>query len=155
MTALKSAVIRQRHDAMRKCTESIRKHFNPLLLPANSKEVRYQLTQLFGDLAQHLRSLNQDVYPSITQSADAAVRAHGELMAAELRQMLPRLAEFNRRWSSPDSIRAQASVFIKEAGEVLSWLERRFETESSKLLPALDQQELSATGQAKIELAKI
>ena len=140
---------------MRKCIEGMRKHFNPLLLPANAKEVRLQLTQLFGELAQYLQATGKELYPVLAEAPDPAVRAEAARFSAEFKQMLPRLAEFNRRWSSVDAIRAQASIFIKEAGDLLTWLERRFAAESSALLPLLDRLDASSTVPVKVQLARI
>jgi hypothetical protein len=155
MSTLRSAPFRQQHQSMRKCIEAMRKHFNPLLLPAKAKEVRLQLTQLFGELAQYLQATGKDLYPALAEAPDPAARAEAARFSAEFKQMLPRLAEFNRRWSSPEAIRAQASLFLKEANELLTWLERRFAAESSGLLPLLDRLDAASAAPAKVQLARI
>jgi hypothetical protein len=155
MSTLRSAPFRQQHQSMRKCIEAMRKHFNPLLLPANAKEVRLQLTQLFGELAQYLQATGKDLYPALAETPDPAARAEAARFSAEFKQMLPRLAEFNRRWSSAEAIRVQASAFLKEANELLTWLERRFAAESSGLLPLLDRLDAASAAPAKVQLARI
>ena len=56
-----------------------------------------------------------------------------------MKQKLPQLAEFNRRWPSADAIRAESSVFVKEAVVFLHWLERRLIAENTELYPLLDK----------------
>jgi hypothetical protein len=129
--------------------------FQPFAAARQRKEVRLQLTQLFGELAQYLQATGKDLYPALAETPDPAARAEAARFSAEFKQMLPRLAEFNRRWSSAEAIRVQASAFLKEANELLTWLERRFAAESSGLLPLLDRLDAASAAPAKVQLARI
>jgi len=124
---------------MRKCIDDIRKRLNPLLLPTNAVEVRQNLTQLFGELGRHLKLEGTDLYPPLAEGDDLAARQLAERYGLEMKQMLPRLAEFNRRWPSATDIRAHGTQFMKEADATLKWLERRFTSENSDLYPLLDK----------------
>lgn len=139
MHALKSAPLRRQHESLRKHLAALNKHLNPLLLASNAAEVRSLLTQLLGELGKHLQQEAKELYPLLDNATDPATKATASRFGLEMKQHLPRLAEFNRRWPSADAIRANASLFIKEAGGALQWLERRLIAENNELLPLLDQ----------------
>lgn len=139
MHALKSAPLRRQHESLRKHIAALTKHLNPLLLPSNAAEVRSLLTQLLGELGRHLQHEAKELYPSLVEAEDPATKATAERFGLDMKQNMPRLAEFNRRWPSADTIRADASLFIKEADAILVWLERRFISENNELYPLLDR----------------
>jgi len=139
MHALKSAPLRKQHESLRKHIANLRKHFNPLLLSHGAGEVRVGLTQIFGELGRHLQQETKVVYPPLAESGDVTFKETAERFALEMKQNLPRLAEFNRRWPSAQAIRAEGTLFLKEADAVLQWLERRFIAENNELYPLLDK----------------
>ena len=124
---------------MRKHIAALTKLLNPLRLVSNSTEVRSLLTQLLGELGKHLQQEVQALYPPLENAEDAAVKSTATRFGAEMKQNLPRLAEFNRRWASADTIRAEGSLFIKEAHGIFQWLERRLIAENTELYPLLDK----------------
>ena len=60
-----------------------------------------------------------------------------------MKHQLPKLAEFNRRWTAA-AIRSQATQFLKEADGVFGWLEQRIGAENAQLYPLLDKQDLAS-----------
>jgi hemerythrin-like domain-containing protein len=143
MSALKSAPFRQQHESMRKCMADIKKHLNPFLLAQNADEVRRGLTQLFGELGKHLQQEAKDLYPALETTEDPAAQAVAARFGAEMKHQLPKLAEFNRRWTAA-AIRSQATQFLKEADGVFGWLEQRIGAENAQLYPLLDKQDLAS-----------
>lgn len=146
MAALKSAPLRQQHDSLRKCMEGMRKHLNPMLLASNAIEVRQGMTQLFGELGKHLQAEATELYPLLAAESDVSIRQTAERFGLEMKQMLPKLAEFNKRWPTANDIRSNATQFLKEADMVLKWLERRFTAENNSLYPLLDKLDIASMG---------
>lgn len=158
MAALKTAPLRQQHESIRKCIDGLRKNMNPMLLASNAIEVRQGLTQLLGELGKHLQQEAKDVYPVLAQGEDLAVREVAERFGSEMKQMLPKLAEFNKRWPTANDIRANATQFLKEADGALKWLERRFISENNELYPLVDKLDianLAATKNPDLKIARI
>ncbi|MGB4061813.1 MAG: hemerythrin domain-containing protein [Burkholderiaceae bacterium] len=139
MHALKSAPLRKQHESLRKHIAALKRHLNPLLLASNAAEVRTLLTQLLGEFGKHLQQEAKELYPPLDGTEDTGTKATAARFGAEMKQNLPRLAEFNRRWPSADTIRADGSLFIKEAGDIFQWLERRLIAENTELYPLLDR----------------
>lgn len=139
MHALKSAPLRTQHEMLRKHLSAIKKHLNPLVLPSNAAEVRSLLTVLLGELGKHLQYEAQHMYPPLDAAADPSTQATAARFGTEMKAQLPQLAAFNRRWPNATAIRAESSLFIKEANTVLPWLERRLIAENNELLPLLDR----------------
>jgi len=139
MHALKSAPLRRQHESLRKHIASIKKHLNPLLLPTNAAEVRSLLTQLLGELGKHLQQETKDLYPTIQNSEQPTFKVVSERFGLEMKENLPRLAEFNRRWPSAEAIRTHGTLFIKDADSILTWLDRRLIAENNELFPLLDK----------------
>ena len=146
MAALMSAPLRQQHESMRKCMAELKKHLNPFLLAQNAKEARQHLTVLFGELGKHLQQEAHDLYPALSAMDVPGVKATSERFGAEMKHILPRFAEFNRRWPDAAAIRANASQFLKEAEGMLTWLDRRFTAENAELYPLLDKLDIDAMG---------
>lgn len=142
MAALKSAPLRQQHESLRQCIARLQNHLNPLLLTQHADEVRRELTQLFGELGKHLQVEAKDLYPVLDEVPDA--KATAARFGAEMKQRLPSLAEFNRRWPNAAAIRAQGSLFMKEADGVFKWLDQRISAENKELYPLLDKQDAAA-----------
>lgn len=142
MAALKSAPFRQQHESLRKCIARIQKHLNPFLLAQNAADVRTELTQLLGEFGKHLQLEAKDLYPVLDAVPEAKPTA--ERFNAEMKQRLPSVAEFNRRWPNAAAIRAEGSLFIKEAEGVLKWLDQRILAENRDLYPLLDKQDLAS-----------
>ncbi len=140
MHALKSAPLRKQHESLRKHIDALKNHLDLKLLAHNASEVRRGMTQLYGEFAQHLQHEAKELYPPF-EEADAAesVKEVAAKFGAEMKQKLPQLAEFNRRWPSADAIRAECSVFVKEADAFLQWFERRLIAENTELYPLLDK----------------
>lgn len=158
MAALKSAPLRQQHESLRKCIDGIRKNLSPLVLASNAIEVRQGMTQLFGELGKHLQQESKEVYPTLAEGEDQAARQVAERFGLEMKQMLPSLAEFNKRWPNANEIRANATQFLKEADGVFKWLERRFIDENNQLYPLLDKLDvanLAATNNPELKIARI
>jgi len=158
MAALKSAPLRQQHESIRKCMDGIRKKLNPLVLASNAIEVRQGLTQLFGELGKHLQQEGKDVYPTLAEVEDMAVRQVAERYGLEMKQMFPKLAQFNKNWPSANDIRANGTQFLKEVDDILKWLERRFIAENNELYPLLDKLDvanLAATNNPDLKIARI
>ena len=158
MAALKTAPLRQQHESIRKTVDKLRKHLNPMLLAGNAVEVRQDLTQLLGELGKHLQQEAKDVYPVLAEGEDQAARAVAERFGSEMKQMLPKLAEFNKRWPTANDIRANATQFLKEADGAMKWLERRFIAENNELYPLVDKLDianLAATKNPDLKIARI
>jgi len=139
MHALKSAPLRRQHESLRKHIASMNKLLNPLLLATNAAEVRSLLTQLLGEFGKHLQQEAKELYPPLDGAEDTSTQATAARFGADMKQNLPRLAEFNRRWHSADAIRAEGTLFIKEADGIFQWLERRLIAENTELYPLLDR----------------
>lgn len=144
--ALKSAPLRQQHEALRKCMADIKKNLNPFLLAQHANEVRQGLTQLFGELGRHLQAEAKDLYPELEAVDNPATKATAARFGLEMKQTLPRLAEFNKRWPNANEIRSNATQFLKEADGMLKWLERRLTAENHDLYPLLDKLDIEAMG---------
>ena len=143
MHALKSAPLRKQHESLRKHIAAIKKLLNPLLLVQSAGDVRSLMTQLLGELGKHLQQESKELYPALEQGADEAAKAVSARFGLEMKQQLPILAEFNRRWPSADAIRANGTLFMKEIDPLLVWLDKRFVSENNELYPLLDKQDLS------------
>lgn len=146
MAALKTAPLRQQHDALRQHMAALKKHLNPFLLAQNATEVRATLTRLFAELGKHLQQEAKDLYPVLAASTDPNTKAVAERFSLEMKQTLPRLAEFNRHWPDAASIRANASQFLKEVDGMTKWLERRMAAENAELYPLLDKSDVAQLG---------
>lgn len=144
MHALKSAPLRKQHESLRKHIAALQKHLNPLLLAPNAAEVRSLLTQLLGEFGRHLQQEAKELYPPLDGSEDPTVKATAARFGSDMKQYLPGVAEFNRRWPDANAIRANATLFIKEADATLQWLERRFISENNELYPLLDKLDATA-----------
>jgi len=158
MAALKTAPLRQQHESIRKTVDKLRKHLNPMLLAGNAIEVRQDLTQLLGELGKHLQQEARDVYPVLAEGEDQAAREVAERFGTEMKQMLPKLAEFNKRWPTANDIRANATQFLKEADAAMKWLERRFIAENNELYPLVDKLDianLAAIKNPDLKIARI
>ena len=146
MAALKTAPLRQQHEALRQHMAELKKHLNPFLLTQNATEVRATLTRLFGEFGKHLQQEAKDLYPSLSASEDPNIRAIAERFGLEMKQTLPRMAEFNRNWPDAASIRRNAGQFLKEADGMTKWLERRISAENAELYPLLDKMDVDKLG---------
>lgn len=146
MAALRTAPLRQQHEAMRQQMAALKKHLNPFLLTQNATEVRNTLNKLFAEFGKHLQQEGKDLYPALSASADAKVKAVADKFGQEMKQTLPRMAEFNRRWPDGAAIRSNASQFLKEADGMTKWLDRRFAAENAELYPLLDKTDVEQLG---------
>jgi Hemerythrin HHE cation binding domain len=158
MSALKTAPLRQQHESIRKSIDRLKRQLNPMLLASNAIEVRQGLNQLFGEFGKHLQQEAKDVYPVLAEGEDQAARDVAERFGAEMKQMLPKLAEFNKRWPTANDIRANATQFLKEADGALKWLERRFIAENNELYPLVDKLDvanLASTRNPDLKIARI
>ena len=144
--ALKSAPLRQQHESLRKCMAEVKKNLNPFLVAQHATEVRQGLTQLFGELGRHLQTEAKTLYPELEAVDNASIKATAARFGLEMKQTLPRLAEFNKRWPNANEIRSNATQFLKEADGMLKWLERRFTAENNELYPLLDKLDIEAMG---------
>ena len=143
MHALKSAPLRKQHESLRKHIAAIKKLLNPLLLAQGAGEARSLITQLFGELGKHLQQEGKELYLALDEGTDDVAKAASAKYGLEMKQKLPELAEFNRRWPNSDAIRGNGSAFIKDADAVLTWLDKRFIAENNELFPLLDKQDLA------------
>lgn len=146
MAALKTAPLRQQHEIMRQHMAALKKHLNPFLLAQNATEVRNTLNKLFAEFGKHLQQEGKDLYPALSASSDSKVKAVADKFGLEMKQTLPRLAEFNRRWPDGPAIRSNASQFLKEADGMTKWLDRRFAAENAELYPLLDKTDVDQLG---------
>lgn len=155
---LKSAPLRQQHESLRRCITELKKNLNPFLVAQHATEVRQGLTQLFGELGRHLQAEAKDLYPTLEALDDPATKAVAARFGAEMKQTLPRLAEFNKRWPNANEIRANATQFLKEADGMLKWLENRITAENNTLYPLLDKLDiaaLSSLSNPELKIARI
>lgn len=146
MAALKTAPLRQQHEALRQLMAELKKNLNPFLLAQHATEVRATLTRLLGEFGKHLQQEAKDLYPVLADSPDANTKAVAERFGLEMKQTLPRMAEFNRHWPDAAAIRANASQFLKEVDGMTKWLERRIAAENAELYPLLDKTDVAQMG---------
>jgi hypothetical protein len=143
MHALKSAPLRKQHESLRKHIADIKKLLNPLLLAQSAGEARRLITQLLGELGKHLQQESKELYPALEEGTDPVAKAASAKFALEMKQKLPELAEFNRRWPSADAVRSNGHQFIKEIDPILVWLDKRFIAENNELYPFFDKLDLA------------
>ena len=146
MAALKTAPLRQQHEALRQHMAELKKNLNPFLLTQHATEVRATLTRLLGEFGKHLQQEAKNLYPPLAASEDPNTKAIAERFGLEMKQTLPRMAEFNRNWPDAASIRRNAGQFLKEADGMTKWLERRIAAENSELYPLLDKMDVDKLG---------
>lgn len=146
MAALKTASLRHQHEALRQHMAELKANLNLFLLAQHATEVRATLTRLFGEFGKHLQQEAKDLYPALGASTDVKTKAVAERFSLEMKQTLPRLAEFNRRWPDAATIRSNASQFLKEADGMTQWLERRLSAEHAELYPLLDKMDVDKLG---------
>lgn len=147
--------MRKQHESLRKHIGAIKKRLNPLLLAQGAGEARALVTQLFGELGKHLQQEGKDLYPVLADSGDEGAKTAAAQFGLEMKQKLPELAEFNRRWPSADAIRSNANAFCQEAETLLQWLERRLIAEGHDLFPLLDKQDAALMAMASNPELKI
>ena len=158
MHALKSAPLRKQHESLRKHITAIKKLLNPLLLAQSAGEARSLMTQLFGELGKHLQQEGKELYPALDEGTDDVAKAAAAKFGLEMKQKLPELAEFNRRWPNSDAIRANGSSFVKDADAILTWLDKRFIAENNELYPLLDKQDaarMAIVNNPELKIARI
>lgn len=143
MQALKSAPLRKQHESLRKHIADIKRLLNPMLLAQSAGEARRLITQLLGELGKHLQQESKELYPALEGDTEPAAKAISARFGLEMKQKLPELAEFNRRWPGADAIRSNGHQFIKEMDPILVWLDKRFIAENNELYPLLDKQDLA------------
>ena len=86
---------------------------------------------------------SKELYPALEGDTEPAAKAISARFGLEMKQKLPELAEFNRRWPGADAIRSNGHQFIKEMDPILVWLDKRFIAENNELYPLLDKQDLA------------
>ena len=63
MAALKTALLRQQHEALHQHIAALKKNLNPFLLTQHATEVRATLTRLLGEFGKHLQQEAKELYP--------------------------------------------------------------------------------------------
>ncbi len=158
MAALQTAPLRQQHEALRQHMAELKKNLNPFLLAQHATEVRATLNRLFAEFGRHLQQEAKDLYPPLNASTDAKTKALAERFGLEMKQTLPRMADFNRHWPDAASIRSNAGQFLKEADGMTKWLERRISAENAELYPLLDKMDVDKLGDltgSELKIARI
>lgn len=104
----------------------------------NAHPITQKLSALSGVVTRHLAVEDRILYPAVQQAADPALARMGKAYQNEMEGIANAYIAFDRRWNTPDQIRANPEAFRQEANTVLKKVYERMQKENREFYPAVE-----------------
>lgn len=130
---------REQHGEILRLASELRATLVESKLAADGTASRSLLSKLLGKLTLHLAAEDRHLYPELQRSADAAVAALSKRFATEMGGIAAQIADWGKRWPTPNAIKADPRKFMAESNGILDILWNRMQRENRELYPAADR----------------
>lgn len=135
----KTARFRDQHVEMVGVVKKLAGLLNADKLSKDASEARQLLSELAGKLKMHLAAEDNALYPQLLAHTDAKIKGLASQFQKEMGGIKDAFEGYIRKWSTPQTIQADAKTFVTETNGVFQVLAKRIEKEDNELYPLVDK----------------
>jgi hypothetical protein len=131
-----TATSRRQHITMRGLVDELTKLLEGK--PLNEQAIQRTLSRLTGVLKVHIAMEIEGLYPQLLAHEDNGVSALATQMVSFLRAAYDGVLQFRNEWT-PAAVRADPTLFIKQANEVIAALSNGSQVEEEHIYTKIDE----------------
>lgn len=132
------SLLKNQHIMIRQFISELETRIQAEDFVSQSFDLSLKIGQLSGTLILHLKSEDEFLYPSLMRSTNETLRKTAEEFNRQMGTVAEVFMEYKRTYMLASNIKADPQKFRVDTRNIISALQKRLDSEDSKLYPLVE-----------------